>query len=290
MITNKDLSIDSKNGQVILNGDKYDLGTQGEIDAAVYDVYSVMGQMGAKNLIPRPYADGEEKTQKNMTYKVNTDGTITATATQALTGDATFYLYGPTDTEELVLKAGVKYVLSGDPTASGGERIVVSGRSAAGGPSETLIINNTGVPKEYTPDEDKVITSIYIRNYTSTPTPYNETFKPMIRLASDTDNNYQPFAMTNKQLTDELAGVETKINEQISFQVFEPEDFPSWDNLPYNAKGYAYSSQTNSPGFNGFVLCWGNSDVRIQVAFAYNQTGQKYRVYVSGSWGAWSSF
>ena len=89
-----------------------------------------------------------------------------------------------------------------------------------------------------------------------------------------------------KAVSDQITGIENKI----AFQLFEPEDFPSWDDLPHNARGYGYSSQTNSPGFNGFVLCWGASDVRIQVAFAYNQTGQKYRVYVSGSWGAWSSF
>lgn len=202
MITNKDLSIDSENGKITLNGNKYDLGTQGEIDTAVKDVYSVMGQMGAKNLIPRPYADGEYKSYSNITYTVNTDGTITATATQTLTDDTTFYLYGPTDTEELVLKAGVTYVLSGDPDASGAERIVVTGRSTTGGTSEMLILNNTGVPKEYTPDVDKVITSIYIRNYTSTTTPYNKTFKPMLRLATDTDNTYQPYAKTNKELTE----------------------------------------------------------------------------------------
>lgn len=213
MITNKDISIDSENGKITLNGNKYDLGTQGEIDTAVKDVYSVMGQMGAKNLIPRPYADGDSKSYRNMTYTVNTDGTITATASQTLSDDASFYLYGPTETEELILKEGVSYVLSGDPDSSGAERIVLTGRSAAGGTSEMLIINNTGVPKKYTPTEDKVITSIYIRNYTSTTTPYNKTFKPMLNLAAYTDDTYEPYAMTNKQLTEQVADVKGTIGD-----------------------------------------------------------------------------
>ena len=90
----------------------------------------------------------------------------------------------------------------------------------------------------------------------------------------------------NKAISEQITGIEN----EIAFQLFDSEDFSSWDDFPNNASGYGFSGQTNSPGFNGFVLCWGSSSIRIQVAFSYNQTGQKYRVYVVGAWGDWLSF
>ncbi len=116
MITNKDLSINSKNGQVILNGDKYDLGTQGEMDAAVKDVYSVMGKMGAKNLIPYPYNESDH-TESGITWTVNSDGSVTANGTA--TANSTFIFRQRTEQTKFVAK-NTSYILSGCP--SGGSK------------------------------------------------------------------------------------------------------------------------------------------------------------------------
>lgn len=99
-------------------------------------------------------------------------------------------------------------------------------------------------------------------------------------------NNAVASGGTKSYVDTAIAGIDDKI----AFKTFTPEDYPSWDNFPYNARGYGYTAQTNNPGFNGFVLCWGAANVRIQLAFAYNQTAQKYRAFVSGAWGAWTSF
>lgn len=44
----------------------------------------------------------------------------------------------------------------------------------------------------------------------------NLTFYPMIRLVSDTDTTYQPYSMTNKQLTEEVREIESNSTENIT--------------------------------------------------------------------------
>ena len=205
MITNKDLSIDSKNGQVILNGDKYDLGTQGEIDAAVKDVYSVMGQMGAKNLNSYPYNETSH-TDNGIVWTDNGDGTVVANGTA--TGNSAFVCHSRvlSSVNKLIVPNGT-YILSGCPSGGSsttfnmGATITKNGSSMAvgtdNGSGATITINGDD---NYT---DKAIVQI-ICNVKSGVSASNLTFKPMLRLASDTDNTYQPYAMTNKQLTETI--------------------------------------------------------------------------------------
>lgn len=191
MITNKDLSIDSKNGKVTLNGNKYDLGTQGEIDAAVKDVYSVMGQMGAKNLIPYPFPS-DSYSQRGIEFTALSDGTINANGTNDGTGNSTFNFVSFT------LSKG-SYALNGCPAQTDNNYRCGLIRVSDG----TTLVSDYGNGANLTLDADTDVRAFV--QVMSGKTADNITFKPMLRLAADTDNTYEPYAMTNKQLTDQLA-------------------------------------------------------------------------------------
>ena len=195
MITNKDLSIDSKNGQVTLNGDKYDLGTQGEIDAAVKDVYSVMGQMGAKNLIPYPYVNTSQ-TINNVEFTVNGDGSISVdNAASAITQ---FRLYGwTTGVSPFLLRKGT-YILSGCPSGGG----INSLRLYLHNQDSSITIPDDGEGTQFTLSDDTYV-GIAIRVANGYDAD-GKTVYPMLRLASDTDDTYQPYAKTNKELTEAI--------------------------------------------------------------------------------------
>ena len=52
----------------------------------------------------------------------------------------------------------------------------------------------------------------------------NLTFKPMLRLASDPDDTYQPYAMTNRELTEEkinIADLKTVVSASSDFADFK---------------------------------------------------------------------
>ena len=198
MITNKDLSIDSKNGQVILNGDKYDLETQGEIDAAVKDVYYAMGQNGAKNLIPYPYSNKSGYSNQGMTTTYDADGVFTI---NKVAGTATAY-YKIADTN--FLKSNTKYKLVFEVANATSISIFVQKPTSG----DYVAINNksSGIFEaefETTAEEQTSNRSIGLW-CSASDTETNATVKVMLVYASDTDNTYQPYAKTNKQLTETI--------------------------------------------------------------------------------------
>lgn len=197
-LTFDDVPTDGSNNPVKSNG----------IYDSEKDIYAAMGEMGAKNLIQYPYYE-TTKTKNGVTFTDNGDGTISVTG-RAEGGDATFILHTRNQGEinDFTIPNG-DYILSGCPS---------------GGTSSSFYLN-IGCTKNdawYTLGEDfgngKKITcngddhsqtsvnpaiNIIIKSgYSITGTL---TFKPMLRLASDTDGTYQPYAKTNKQLTDDVS-------------------------------------------------------------------------------------
>ena len=200
MITNKDLSINSENGKITLNGNKYDLGTQGEIDAAVKDVYSVMGQMGAKNLIPYPYYRSSGYVHRSVTYTVDNSGKITANGTA--TGGSSYFEIRNATYETFNLKPNTRYIISGCPSGGGESTYLLSVTYRLGGGTATTLALDFGNGAEFTTPQNadaNYTISVKIVNGTATT---DLLFEPMLRLASDTDETYQPYAKTNRQLTE----------------------------------------------------------------------------------------
>jgi hypothetical protein len=75
-------------------------------------VYSVMGQMGAKNLIPYPYYESDH-TESGITWTVNSDGSVTANGTA--TANSTFIFRNRTEQTKFVEK-NTSYIFSGCPS------------------------------------------------------------------------------------------------------------------------------------------------------------------------------
>lgn len=151
--------------------------------------------VNVKNLLPYPYTD-TTKTINGITFTDNGDGTITANGTA--TDTATFTL----GTTSEYLDYDKSYVLNGCP-ANGSEGTYYI---------QTEVSNwkDTGSGVEFERDLQMAGASIQIVAGT---TVSNLTFSPMIRLAVIEDDSYEPYAMTNQELTESVQDIESDISE-----------------------------------------------------------------------------
>ena len=179
--------------------DKTDVATD------IQKVYNVMGQNGAKNLLLFDLAamkanntdgtwSGNVYTLNDVTFTANDDGTISTSGTASAGITFTYYLYPSWK------KTPTKF-LSGCP--SGGSltegyclRAVAPGQFSRNDEGTGIFL-------------DQDFTGATYINITVQPSTdmTGLVFKPMIRLANDTDNTYQPYAKTNRNLTGETDGL-----------------------------------------------------------------------------------
>ena len=165
------------------------------------------GVLGAKNLIPYPFKN-TTKTLNGVTYTDNGDGTITVNTPTSSTTEGQFDI--ATDAFKstgLKRDTNTDYILTGFPTGTSYTSAQVSLRLILMDSNNQNRINvylssadaTTGL--RFTMPSTHHINNLvlYVNNNV---TINNLTFKPMIRLASDTDNTYAPYAMTNRELTD----------------------------------------------------------------------------------------
>lgn len=155
--------------------------------------------LGAKNLLPYPYKETTH-TDMGITWTDNRDGTVSATGTiSSPTGTSRFECVYR---EPHKLKAG-RYILSGCP-AGGSETTYYMWVAFWDGTSNIGGTFTFGEEVEFTVEEAwenyQIMVGCYFRNgYAISGTM---TFKPMVRPASVKDSTYVPYAMTNKELTD----------------------------------------------------------------------------------------
>lgn len=149
---------------------------------------------GVKNALPFDLAtikalntggtwSGNTYTGNGVTFTVNDDGTYTVTTSEAPTNTAILYL-GDYSSKGMVL--------NGCP--SGGSDTTYKLQAFASGASVNDYGNGATINDDTTRNFRIVI-------YTGAGV-INKTFKPMIRDASIADDSYQPYAMTNRELTD----------------------------------------------------------------------------------------
>ena len=182
----------------------------GGVYSAVGDVYKVMGENGAKNLLPN---NNTSKTINGITYTVNDDGSVTANGTA--TANAEFIFIKDTD-DVIEFKNLIRdktVTLSGCPSGGGGTTYTLRkwGQSTSG------TYYDTGDGVTFTADAESLDNNSWnfqIRVYNGV-TVSNLTFYPMLRLASDTDDTYQPYAKTNQQLTEDKAE-QTEVNDIVN--------------------------------------------------------------------------
>lgn len=179
------------------------------------DIYAVMGEMGAKNLIPYPWSESS-KTVNGVTFTSKSDGTVTvSTVNTGATANTALTLHSRIsgETNDLVLPNG-NYILSGCPAGGSDSKYRLAMNITKNG-SGLDIAREYGSGVEVTLDGDdfsqtetNVGIYVFIPSGSIITTPI--TFKPMLRLASDTDGTYQPYAKTNKQLTDDVASLNSE--------------------------------------------------------------------------------
>lgn len=160
--------------------------------------YADNGVLGAKNLLK---VVSNTQTINGVTFTVNEDGSVTANGTA--TANVNFRLIPYADID-LSLWTGKNLRLSGCP--SGGSN-----------PTYALEIYYRNEQEHWLRDfGDGVELSIPISGLTTINpnimvkngvTVNNLVFKPMLRLASDTDDTYQPYTMTNRELTERVVAL-----------------------------------------------------------------------------------
>jgi len=181
---------------------------QAEAVTGVGDLMTTRSKLGAKNLLPYPY-EAPTHEMAGIMWTVNVDGSITASGTA--TGRSYFAINTGKGILQLSFPKGSYIVsLEGIPAR-------VFGRMGWYNSSNTYIesaIQNINVANTSRPlnvnDTQATYHSEFIIEIpaTSAGTTFNFTVYPMIRLATDHDSTYQPYAMTNKELTEDMQAIE----------------------------------------------------------------------------------
>lgn len=166
--------------------------------------YADNGVLGAKNLLQI----------FNMSYSgintvVNLDGSITSSGTKADTGGSNFRILEP---NKLILPIGkYKLSLSGNTTKILRLALVPS---AGDWITKAEVTSGNEVEFEITSnDSDKTISMFFLS--VESGDVINWTYYPMIRLSTDPDDTYVPYAMTNREITEELTVQESAVTDII---------------------------------------------------------------------------
>lgn len=157
--------------------------------------------LGAKNLLPH---NCTSQTTNNITFTLNDDGTVSVSTTSEGASQSTAfnYYYALND---LPLTLGERYILNGCPSNGSGSTFKLDILHLQGETPTDYGTNSSSNEFTYNGKDSSyndILVRIVIYSGQILTTPI--TFKPMIRLASDSDATYQPYAMTNKELTDAI--------------------------------------------------------------------------------------
>lgn len=158
----------------------------------IQNLYADNGLLGAKNLLPTPYysTKGGKITSGTLTVTENADGSV------KINGTASGQSYVDLANNDKFLKAGT-YILSGGLTSK--QYVYIN--CLNNGTYVRTLVSATTSEAEFVLDYngyDAITVGISIAGGESLD---NVTFYPMIRLASNKDSSYKPYAKTNRQLT-----------------------------------------------------------------------------------------
>lgn len=160
--------------------------------------------LGAHNLLPNM---AKTTSVNGVTFTVNTDGTVTISTGSGGATANTNLAVNQTLTEQIVPKGS--YIMSSGVTGS-------NAYLQASAYNGNTWIKNFGDTQsgDLSMDVDYVgydTIRVYLTVKSRAVYTTSATVKPMIRLASDSDSTYQPYAKTNKKLTDNVKDIETAI-------------------------------------------------------------------------------
>jgi len=147
---------------------------------------SVDVNVRGKNLNIFPYHE-PSKTANGITWTVNSDGTVTANGTATATSLFIFHFRG---TGDLLLKQG-EYIISGCPSGGSSSTYRITSNRLVDGVGVNYPGADVGSGYTINVTEDTVI-GVFASVATGA-TVNNLVFRPMIRLASDTDATFEPY-------------------------------------------------------------------------------------------------
>ena len=162
----------------------------GSLPTKIMDIWKSQNSLGAKNLIHYPYISGTS-VQDGITYTANSDGSITVNGTVSEGKYPTYPLW---ESNENILPYG-QYILSTKERLPQGVVIRIQHK---GDSSNIARLDSTMDSVEFTIN-DNMAQKLNITVISNT-TVDNVTVYPMIRLASDPDDTWTPYAPTNKEL------------------------------------------------------------------------------------------
>lgn len=184
-------------------------------DLALANVFfprSEQAVLGAKNFL---YVLDPTGTQSGVTYTVNKDskGNVLNVAVSGTpTGYSAFAFWADVTPNE--------YILSHMDNATnfiwGEITLYKNGASVQDLPSLGTADDCTIDLSSYDFDRIKVVAKRVSDSVNTTATIY-----PMLRLATDTDSNYVPHAMTNKELTEKVQGIINAASNAADFAAFK---------------------------------------------------------------------
>ena len=214
--------------------------------------YKDNGVLGAKNLLPN---NAVTQVLDGIQFTVNSDGSVTLNTVGTRTTFVTLTLSTPNLPSN-------HYIVTGCPSGGGNDTYYLnfkvngswSGNQEYGSGKEVIgIINEVGI------------------SVPSTSSPSNVTFKPMIRLASDTDPTYQPYAMTNKELTDVVS------KNNISSNIVALTTSMS---SPFTSDGYVIISATAADSYIRVRVYGADEDSNAPITCAYQGSNAFNSIFV----------
>ena len=179
-------------------------------DADCDDVWEAQSLLGAKNLLVYPYNE-QTITRNGITFTPSNDGALT------ISGTSTEYSYFNLEVKENLVPHGT-YIFSANvmdfPNAACALAIGLINKSTYTFTSKArldkTISDSVEVEIDNTWDGYYIGVRAMIERADITLNDY--VLYPMLRLASDTDSTWQPYAPTNKELADEVSGKMDKVN------------------------------------------------------------------------------
>ena len=177
------------------------------VDTKLNDIWKVQGKLGAKNLLARPYHHLSPKTTNGVTFVVNDDGSLTCNG--IATGYASYDFHARNT--KFILEQGTYVFYCNDAFPNDAYLGLWYKESEAITGVTLATLNNANKRREFT------ITSEIVENiksgagyllirivFNEGTTVDNTTVHPMICIASDTDDTWQPYAPTNYQLNQKI--------------------------------------------------------------------------------------
>ena len=232
--------------------------TNKTLDNNVNGIWAIQGKFGSKNLLKKPYNTPTPYVTGGITFSDNEDGGV------VINGTSTGYIILQMIRELEVLPHG-KYILSVQEDLPSGVVLQMGYVTT----DETIAFIQKGYnaltthSMVVTIDDEFDGNLINIRlSINSGTTVDNLVIHPMLRYAEDTDSTWQPYAMSNKQLTDAIMSNGEEIaNESTVSQELKPNYFHLFTNAvksltitlpsnrrPWNEFNFAFT--TSSSGCN----------------------------------------